>query len=155
MAMNREVLIEMLQAHKAASGMTYDEIARALDLCNAYTAQLFRGQAQLKPATRTKLTQLIPAMTDDVLEEMGRPPMRAYDPQIAQEPLVYRLIEAVMHYGESIKDLINEQLGDGIMSAIDFYLSVDKVKGSQGEDRVVIVMNGKFLPHIEQRRQGA
>lgn len=154
MAMNREVLIETLQAHKAASGMTYDEIALALDLCNAYAAQLFRGQAQLKAATRAKLAQLMPGIPDEVLDTMGRPPMRAYDPQIAQEPLIYRLIEAVMHYGESIKDLVNEQLGDGIMSAIDFYLSVDKVKGSQGEDRVVIVMNGKFLPHIEQRASG-
>lgn len=155
MTMNREALIGVLKAHKAASGMTYDEIAVALDLCNAYTAQLFRGQAQLKPATRAKLAQLMPGIPDEALDAMERTPMRAYDPQIAQEPLVYRLIEAVMHYGESIKDLVNEQLGDGIMSAIDFYLSVDKIKGSQGEDRVVIVMNGKFLPHIEQRRQGA
>jgi cyanate lyase len=152
--MTRTELIEALQSYKAASGMSYDEIARVLDLCNAYTAQLFRGQAQLKPATRARLAELMPQLGDELLNEMGRAPMRAYDPQIAQEPLIYRLIEAVMHYGESIKDLINEQLGDGIMSAIDFYLTVDKTKGSQGEDRVVITMNGKFLPHIEQRRQG-
>jgi cyanate lyase len=152
--MTRTELIEALQSYKAASGMTYDEIARVLDLCNAYTAQLFRGQAQLKPATRARLAELMPQLGDELLNEMGRAPMRTYDPQIAQEPLIYRLIEAVMHYGESIKDLINEQLGDGIMSAIDFYLTVDKTKGSQGEDRVVITMNGKFLPHIEQRRQG-
>lgn len=47
---------------------------------------------------------------------------------------------------------MNEKFGDGIMSAIDFKLTVDKVKGSKGEDRMVVTMNGKFLPHIEQEQ---
>ncbi len=76
--------------------------------------------------------------------------MRSYDPDIIQEPTIYRLTEVCMHYGESLKEINNEKFGDGIMSAIDFKLTVDKVKGSQKEDRVVITMNGKFLPHIEK-----
>ena len=67
-----------------------------------------------------------------------------------KEPLIYRLVEAMQHYGESIKIIVNEKLGDGIMSAIDLYLTVDSVKGVSGEDRVVVTMNGKYLPHIEQ-----
>ena len=63
---------------------------------------------------------------------------------------MYRTQEAVLHYGDAIKTLINEKFGDGIMSAIDFYLTVDEAKGKQGEKRVVITMNGKFLSHIEQ-----
>lgn len=59
-----------------------------------------------------------------------------------------------MHYGEAIKHIINEEAGDGIMSAIDFFLSVGTVKGKLGETRVVITFNGKFLPHIEQVRRG-
>lgn len=51
----------------------------------------------------------------------------------------------------AIKALLNEKFGDGIMSAIDMYCTVDKVKGKHGEDRVVITMNGKFLPHVEQK----
>ena len=90
----------------------------------------------------------------------------SHDPNIIQEPHVYRMNEAVLHYGESIKKIVNEKFGDGlsipkclvcvlwifsgIMSAIDFYMSVDKVKGVHNEDRVVITMNGKFLPHVEQ-----
>ncbi|KAF2283985.1 hypothetical protein GH714_017767 [Hevea brasiliensis] len=61
-----------------------------------------------------------------------------------------RLNEAVMHFGESIKEIINEEFGDGIMSAIDFYCSVDKVKGVDGKDRVVVTFDGKYLPHTEQ-----
>lgn len=83
---------------------------------------------------------------------MRKCPLRSYDPTIIQEPTIYRLNEICMHYGESIKEIINEKFGDGIMSAIDFKISIDKVKGDKGEDRVVITMNGKFLPHIEQKK---
>jgi cyanate lyase len=65
---------------------------------------------------------------------------------------VYRTYEAIMHYGEAIKHIINEEAGDGIMSAIDFFLTVGTVEGKLGEKRVVITFNGKFLPHIEQVR---
>jgi cyanate lyase len=77
--------------------------------------------------------------------------MRSFDSAIRDEPLIYRLEEAVMHYGEGLKMVINERFGDGIMSAIDFYCKVDKIKGVAGEDRVVITFNGKFLPHVEQQ----
>ncbi|TKY53317.1 Cyanate hydratase [Spatholobus suberectus] len=64
--------------------------------------------------------------------------------------LISRLNEAVMHFRESIKNIINEDFGDGIMSTIDFYYSVDKVKGLDGKDRVVVTFDGKYLPHSEQ-----
>lgn len=54
-----------------------------------------------------------------------------------------------MHYGEGLKAIVNEEFGDGIMSAIDVYVRVNKVSGLAGEDRVVITFNGKFLPHVE------
>lgn len=58
-----------------------------------------------------------------------------------------------MHNGEAIKALVNEQCGDGIMSAIDFYLDVATTAGKNGEKRVVITFNGKFLAHIEQKAE--
>jgi cyanate lyase len=66
-------------------------------------------------------------------------------------PNTYRLYEAICHNGEAIKSLINEQCGDGIMSAIDFYLDVRRTVGVNGEKRVVLTFNGKFLPFIEQK----
>ncbi|CAM9652788.1 unnamed protein product [Ascophyllum nodosum] len=86
---------------------------------------------------------------------MQRCPYRSFDHSVSDEPLVYRLQEAVLHYGEGLKSIINEKFGDGIMSAIDVFVTVEKIKGSQGEDRVVITFNGKFLPHIEQTKEGA
>jgi len=84
---------------------------------------------------------------------MQKCPMRSYDPNILQEPHIFRMTEVCAHYGESILSVINEKFGDGIMSAIDFKLDVEKIKGDKGEDRVVMTWNGKFLPHIEQTSQ--
>jgi len=76
--------------------------------------------------------------------------MRSFDPAIMQEPMIYRFVEFMQHYGAGLKALINEKKGDGIMSAIDIFGDVKILKGKLGEDRVVLTLNGKFLPHIEQ-----
>lgn len=93
----------------------------------------------------------MPGIELEDLEAMKKAPMRSFDEGILQEPLIYRLNEAINHYGSALKAIINEEFGDGIMSAIDFYMTVDKVIGVNGEDRVVITFNGKFLPHVERR----
>jgi cyanate lyase len=142
-----------LLACKIASGKSWDDIANALGLQNAYTCQLFLGQAQLKPETAEKLKHIIPSISDEDLNAMMLPPMRGFNSEILKEPNVYRTYEAITHYGEAIKMLINEQCGDGIMSAIDFYLDVGSTVGKLGEKRVVITFNGKFLPFIEQKSE--
>lgn len=143
-------LVSRLLAAKEDSGKTFDEIGNELGLTNAYTANLFYGQAQLKSGTAPKLKKAVPGISEDDLALMQKAPMRSFDPSILQEPTIYRLYEAITHYGEAIKALINEQLGDGIMSAIDFYLDVGTTTGKKGEKRVVLTMNGKYLPHVEQ-----
>ncbi|HBP89301.1 MAG TPA: cyanase [Nitrospiraceae bacterium] len=148
--MDKKELVSQLLAAKKASGKTYDELAAALGLCNVYVAQLFRLQAQLKKETEGKLVKLVPGLTGNLLDAMREFPLRSYDPAVLQEPHIYRMTEVCAHYGESILDIMHEQFGDGIMSAIDFKLTVEKVKGDKGEDRVVMTWNGKFLSHIEQ-----
>ena len=144
----------MLETAKAASGLTYDEVADRIGVTNAYCAQILLGQARLTPGTAIKLQSALPELTTDDLQAMQNTfPMRAFDDEILKEPNVYRTYEAITHYGEAIKSLINEQCGDGIMSAIDFYLDVGTTTGKHGEKRVVITFNGKFLPHIEQRAE--
>ncbi|XP_008438481.1 cyanate hydratase isoform X1 [Cucumis melo] len=148
---SRATVIRQLHNAKCSSGKSYNQIAQETGLTNVYVAQLLRRQAQLKPDTVPKLRSALPQLTDDHIQQMMRPPMRSYDPCLIQEPTVYRLNEAVMHFGESIKEIINEEFGDGIMSAIDFYCSVDKVQGVDGKDRVVITFDGKYLPYTEQK----
>mmetsp|Transcript_11751 Transcript_11751/g.15333 ORF Transcript_11751/g.15333 Transcript_11751/m.15333 type:complete len:206 (-) Transcript_11751:92-709(-) len=147
----RDARTSRLFAAKDESGKSFDHLARDLGLTNAYTAQLLLGQARLTPGTAEKLKVALPSVSDDDLKAMqDKFPMRSFDDEILKEPNVYRTYEAITHYGEAIKSIINEQCGDGIMSAIDFYLDVGTTTGKSGEKRVVITFNGKFLPHIEQ-----
>ncbi|KAK7243092.1 hypothetical protein RIF29_37877 [Crotalaria pallida] len=146
-------LVTRLQAVKEKSGKSYSQLAQETGLTNVYVAQLLRRQAQLKPHTAPKLRAALPDLPEELLLQMMKPPLRSYDPNLIQDPTVYRLNEAVMHFGESIKEIINEEFGDGIMSAIDFYCSVNKVKGVDGKDRVVVTLDGKYLPHTEQKSE--
>ncbi|KAJ1694010.1 hypothetical protein LUZ63_010711 [Rhynchospora breviuscula] len=146
-------VVRRLAEAKEKSGKSYTEIAAETGLTNVYVAQLLRRQAQLKPDTAPKLRKAIPALSDELVNSMMAPPFRSYHPNIIQEPAIYRLNEAVMHFGESIKEIINEEFGDGIMSGIDFYCSVDKIQGVDGKDRVVLTFDGKYLPHSEQRSE--
>uniref|UniRef100_A0A7S2IA61 Cyanate hydratase n=1 Tax=Helicotheca tamesis TaxID=374047 RepID=A0A7S2IA61_9STRA len=143
--------VERVLAAKTKSGKSYDELASALGVTNAYAAQILLGQAKLTPKTALALKEALPEIVDDDIQAMQDDfPMRSFDEEILKEPNVYRTYEAVTHYGEAIKRIINEQCGDGIMSAIDFYLDVGTTTGKHGEKRVVITFNGKFLPFIEQ-----
>ena len=148
--MDKKELVKKLLEAKEKSGKTYDQIADKLGVTNGYVTQLFQAQVQLTPPIDKKLGKIIPGLTKELLKEMSKCPMRSYDPSLIQEPNVYRMTEGCMHYGEGIKAIMNEKFGDGIMSAIDFRLTIDKVTGDKGEDRMVVTMNGKFLPHIIQ-----
>ncbi|XP_017974284.1 PREDICTED: cyanate hydratase [Theobroma cacao] len=150
---NKANVTRRLQIIKLRSGKTFNQIAEETGFTNVYVAQLFKRQAQLKAETAPKLRDALPDLPEELLDEMMKPPLRSYDPNLIQEPTVYRLNEAVMHFGESIKEIINEEFGDGIMSAIDFYCSVDKVKGVDGKERVVVTFDGKYLPYTEQKTE--
>ncbi|KAF0900604.1 hypothetical protein E2562_033125 [Oryza meyeriana var. granulata] len=149
----RAEVVRRLMAAKAESRKSFSDIAAEAGLTNVYVAQLLRRQAQLKPETAPALRAAVPGLTDELVALMMQPPFRSYHPDIIHEPAIYRLNEAVMHFGESIKEIINEEFGDGIMSAIDFYCSVDKVQGADGKDRVVVTFDGKYLPYSEQRSE--
>lgn len=79
-----------LQAVKLRSGKSYNLIAEETGLTNVYVAQLLKRQAQLKPETAPKLRAALPELPDELLHEMMRPPMRSYDPNLIQEPTIYR-----------------------------------------------------------------
>lgn len=141
-------------AAKENSGLSYDDLATKLGVTNTYAAQLVLGQARLTPETAPKLQDAMPSLSkSDILDMTESFPMRGFDDEILKEPNIYRTHEAVTHYGMAIKSIINEQCGDGIMSAIDFYCDVGTTTGKHGEKRVVITFNGKFLPFIEQKAE--
>lgn len=141
-------------AVKQNANVSYDELANRIGVTNVYAAQLLMGQARLSDTTAVKLKEVLPDIDEEDIQSMINDfPMRSFDDDILKEPNVYRTYEAITHNGEAIKALINEQCGDGIMSAIDFYCDVGTTTGKHGEKRVVITFNGKFLPFIEQKAE--
>ncbi|VDP09789.1 unnamed protein product [Soboliphyme baturini] len=147
----KQNFVRRLLSVKEASGLTFDEIASRLGVTNIYCAQLFYNQAQLKEETAKKLRRVVPGLSDSDLEEMGRVPLRCYPAEVLQDPTIYRFYEVITHYGMSLKAVISEKFGDGIMSAIDFNIAVDAAKDENGNNRVVVTLNGKFLPHTEHK----
>jgi len=90
MEQNKESTVARLQAVKHKSGKSYNQLAEETGLTNVYVAQLLRRQAQLKPDTAPLLLAALPDLPDDLVREMMRPPLRSYDPNLIQDPTVYR-----------------------------------------------------------------
>ena len=135
-----------LMAAKKAKGLSFADLEAAMGLDEVWVASLFYGQATAskeEAEKRAELRALDPAMTAASQEF---PTKGSLEPVIPTDPLIYRFYEIMQVYGMPLKDVIQEKFGDGIMSAIDFTLDVEKVEDPKG-DRVEITMCGKFLPY--------
>ena len=137
---------ESLMVAKKAKGLSFADLESAMGLDEVWIASLFYGQATASKEEAEKLASLLSldAATTAALQEF--PVKGSLDPVIPTDPLIYRFYEIMQVYGMPLKDVIQEHFGDGIMSAIDFTLDVDKVEDPKG-DRVKITMCGKFLPY--------
>jgi cyanate lyase len=104
------------------------------------------GQATASAEQADTLLQAL-ELDASLAPQLTRYPLKgALDPVLPTDPLLYRFYEILQVYGLPLKDVIQEKFGDGIMSAIDFSLQVDKIADPKG-DRVKVTMNGKFLPY--------
>ena len=137
---------ESLMAAKKAKGLSFADLESAMGLDEVWIASLFYGQATASKEEAEKLAGLLSldSATTAALQEF--PVKGSLDPVIPTDPLIYRFYEIMQVYGMPLKDVIQEHFGDGIMSAIDFTIDVDKVEDPKG-DRVKITMCGKFLPY--------
>ena len=139
-----EMSEEIIIARKNAN-MSWEELSDKVGLSATFLTSACLGMNSLKKEPAEKLCEVL-ALSEDVAITLQEYPNKTWDFTIPQDPLVYRLYEVVGVYGETIKEIIGEKFGDGIMSAIDFSLDIDKEENPLG-DRVVITMNGKFLPY--------
>ncbi|QEY32620.1 cyanase [Synechococcus sp. RSCCF101] len=135
-----------LLAAKKAKGLTFTQIGEAMGRNDVWVASLFYRQATASAEEAATLTGLL-GLDAAVAEELQEFPTKgSLEPVIPTDPLIYRFYEIMQVYGMPMKDVIQEKFGDGIMSAIDFTLEVDKEANPSG-DRVKITMCGKFLPY--------
>jgi cyanate lyase len=138
-------LTSTLLAAKKAKGLSFADLERLLGRDEVWIASLFYGQNSTSVEEAQKLADIL-GLGHDVVLAMTAYPSKGLGPVVPTDPLIYRFYEIIQVYGYPIKEIIHEKFGDGIMSAIDFTLDIDKVEDPKG-DRVRIVMNGKFLEY--------
>ena len=141
--MNKEEMTDFIITAKKAKGLTWEAIASKLGLGTTWVTSACFGMNSTSEEVAKGLCEILD-LDGDVCVTLQEFPHKAWDKTIPQDPVVYRLYEIVGVYGDTIKEIIGEKFGDGIMSAIDFSLDIDKQEDPKG-DRVVITMNGKFL----------
>lgn len=142
--MSQEITARLLQA-KQQKGLTFADLEETLGRDEVWIAALFYRQAS---ASREEAEKLAAALDlgPDVAGELTECPTKGLGPVVPTDPLVYRFYEIMQVYGMPLKAVIHEKFGDGIMSAIDFTLDVDREQDPKG-DRVRVTMSGKFLPY--------
>jgi cyanate lyase len=130
---------------KEAAGVSWAELAKALDRSLVWTTSALLGQQPLDAQQAGTIGTLLD-LDEETVESLTLPPVRGDAAMDPTEPVTYRLQEALQVYGTSLHELIREEFGDGIMSAIDFTLDLERVEDPKG-DRVKLTFNGKFLPY--------
>ena len=146
--MDTSEMSRILLAAKEKKGLTFDQIAKSVEMGEVYVASVFYGENSAPPELAKKLAQLLD-LSESVALATTRCALKGNSlaqRTIPTDPLLYRFYEILAVYGLSLKDVIQEKFGDGIMSAIDFTMDIQRVPDAKG-DRVVVTMNGKFLPY--------
>lgn len=143
--MKKEEVVEEIVLTKKAKGLSWEGIASELGLGTVFVTSACLGMNSMPEEPAAKLCQLLNLPTG-AKEALMEYPTKSWENAVPQDPLIYRLYEVVGVYGDTLKEVIQEKFGDGIMSAIDFTMDVEKVEDPKG-DRVLLTMNGKFLPY--------
>lgn len=138
-------LAATILAAKEAKGMTWDALAEAIGMSPVWTCSACMGMNSMPQDKAVALCDVL-GLDADIAAELQKYPTKTWDKWVPTDPLIYRLYEVVGVYGDTLKAVIQEKFGDGIMSAIDFTMHVDKEENPKG-DRVVLTLNGKFLPY--------
>ena len=141
--MDRTTALATLRAARTSRGLSYDDLASALGTHDAtYLAAALHGQHRLKPDEAKKLADVLGVDVDTAMTTSAMP-LRTEFP-LTTDPFKYRLMELVGVYGDALRERCQELFGDGILSAIDCVVKLEK-KGERG----VLTIDAKFLHYKE------
>ncbi len=143
--MNKLEMTETILTCKASKNLSWEQIAEELNMSPVWLASACLGMNSAPPEKAAAITEYL-GLDSEVKTALEEFPTKIWDQAVPTDPLIYRLYEVVGVYGETLKQVIQEKFGDGIMSAIDFNMEVEKIEDPKG-DRVLVTMNGKFLPY--------
>ncbi len=146
MISDRSEVTAMIRSAKVAKGIKWADVAAKIDMSKEWTTAGCLGQMTFDKTQAEVIGEMF-GLPDEAVAWLQVVPYKGSLPTaVPTDPLIYRWYELVSVYGTSIKELIHEEFGDGIMSAIDFSMDITREPNPAG-DRVSVVMSGKFLPY--------
>lgn len=135
----------LIDEARRTSGLSWDAVSELIGRPPVWTAAAVLGMHALPDVEAERLGDAL-GLDAALVDALTRQPNRAAEADLSSDPTIYRFHELVQVYGPALKALIHDRFGDGIMSAINCSISLDRVPHPDG-DRVVITINGKFLPY--------
>jgi cyanate lyase len=144
-AVHHEMLPDIIKAKRLEKKITLEQVAKEIGKGPMFAAAALKGNHRLTPEEAKKVGKLL-GLDKETTEALSNYPVREDFPNTT-DPFKYRLLEVIGVYGDALREMANEMFGDGIMSAIDFTIDMEKVKGEHGEDRCKITLNGKWLEY--------
>ena len=144
--MNRSDVTEMILSAKRKKGLKWVDIAKKIGHSKEWVTAAMLGQMTLTKIEAEKTGKLFGLDKEAVLILQEVPYKGSLPTSVPTDPLIYRWYELVNVYGTTIKELIHEEFGDGIMRAIDFSMDIERQPDPKG-DRVKVILSGKFLPY--------
>ena len=146
MITSRTQVTDMIQSAKILKGIKWSQIAVVVGQSKEWSTAACLGQMAMTKQQAEAVGELL-ELTDEAIAWLQIVPYKGSLPtEVPTDPLIYRWYELVSVYGATLKELIHEEFGDGIMSAIDFSMDLQRENDPKG-DRVSVVMSGKFLPY--------
>ncbi len=136
---------DVIKAKRLEKKVTIAEVAKIVGKNPTFVAAALNGNHRLTTEEAKKVGAALD-LDKETTESLSKFPVRTDFPNTT-DPFKYRLLEIIGVYGDPLREMANEMFGDGIMSAIDFTIDVEKVTGAQGEARCKITLNGKWLEY--------
>lgn len=143
--MSKDEIRKAIKEKRVAQKVTIAEVAKTVGKNPTFVAAALNGNHKFTADEAKKIGDLI-GLDAELTASLSKFPVRTDFPN-ATDPFKYRLLEIIGVYGDSLREQANEMFGDGIMSAIDYTMEMEKVTGSQGEARCKITLNGKWLEY--------
>ncbi|MFI8416588.1 cyanase [Serratia sp. NPDC078593] len=144
----RDKITEAILNHKVIHGIKWKDVADEIGCSKEWTAAACLGNMKFSAAQAEKIKNIF-HLDDEAMALLQQVPVRGQQTEsVKHDPLIYRWHEIITVYGPAIKEIIQEEFGDGIMSAVDFTMDIRKTVSPKG-DRVEVTFSGKFLPYNE------
>ncbi|TNJ48407.1 cyanase [Phaeobacter sp. B1627] len=141
----KEDATAMILSAKRQAGLTWEGIAEKIDMSPVWTHSAAMGMNAF-PRDKAEAIVACLGLPQETVSALTESPTKIWEQTVPTDPCIYRFYEIVGVYGPTLKALIHEKFGDGIMSAIDFDMSVTRVPNEKG-DRVKVEMSGKYLSY--------